>query len=311
METTPKNFALQIGAFITLFTSISGLITLLFGIINMNFPDAAEGYWGYESAQSTVRYAIALLVVFFPAFVFLTRKVNQARRNESSLYHSLTRWVLYIALLIGGLVLLGDLVAVILTFLNGELTTRFLLKALTILVVVGGAMYYYWQDSKEYWKTREQQSIMIGGVVAVVVIASIVYGYTRIDSPQVVRESRIDQQQLVDLQDMQWRIEAFHAENEELPERIEEVYNDGIDMPVAPEERAAYEYEVTGDLSYELCATFASATPESERMMSKPMFDPAYNPNNYNWEHDEGKKCFERTVVKSEKTNVEAVKVDL
>lgn len=294
-ETTPKNFALQIGSFITLFTSISGLITLLFGIINLNFPDAAEGYWSYESTQSTIRYSIALLVVFFPAFIFLTRKVNQASRAESNFYHSLTRWVLYLALMIGGLVLLGDLVAVILTFLNGELTTRFILKAITIFVVVGGAMYYYWQDSKGYWKNNEQKSIMIGAVVSIIVIAAIVYGYTKIDSPQVVREMRIDQQQIVDLQDMQWRIEAYYAENDALPEDLTLVYQD-VPLPTAPEDRQAYTYQATDKMSYELCATFLSATPESERMMSKPIIDPAYNPNNYNWEHNTGKKCFTRTI---------------
>jgi hypothetical protein len=298
METTPKNFALQIGAFITLFTSISGLIMLMFGLINIAYPDAAEGYWGYESAQSSVRYAIALLVVFFPAYVFLTRKVNVARRTETNFYHTLTRWVLHLALLIGGLVLLGDLVAVILTFLNGELTTRFILKALTILVVVGSAMYYYWQDSKGYWKDNERQSIYIGAFTALLVASAIVYGYTLIDSPKEVRDSRLDQQQLTDLQDMQWRIEAHYVDKKALPKDLSEVYTD-LPAPSAPEDRVPYSYKPTGDKTYELCATFAKETPEVERMMSKPMYDPAINPNNYNWEHPEGAKCFEREVTPS------------
>ena len=296
METTPKNFALQIGAIITLFVSISGIIALLFGLINIKYPDEAEGYWAYESAQSSIRYAIALLVVFFPAFIFLTRRVNQASRLESNFYHSLTRWILYLALLIGGLVLLGDLVAVILTFLNGELTVRFILKAATILVVVGSAMYYYWQDTKGYWRNNEQQSIYIGAILSFLVVVAVVYGYTRIDSPQVVRELRLDQQQLVDLQDMQWRVEAWHAENQTLPENINDVYRD-IEAPTAPGGRQPYTYSATGQLTYELCATFAKPTPESERMASKPIVDPEYNPNNYNWEHGTGEKCFERTVV--------------
>jgi len=299
METTPKNFALQIGAFITLFTSISGLIMLLFGLINIAFPDAAEGYYGYESSQSSVRYAIALLVVFFPAFIFLTRKVNQARRQETNFYHTLTRWILHLALLIGGLVLLGDLVAVILTFLNGELTTRFILKALTILVVVGSAMYYYWQDSKEYWKTRERESIMIGALTSLIVVFAIVYGYTQIDSPQVVREMKIDQQQLIDLQDMQWRIEAYYFGKQTLPSDLAEAYMD-MPVPTAPVGRDTYEYNATGEMTYQLCATFVNQTTESERMMSRPMFDLSYNPNNHNWEHKSGRKCFERTITLNE-----------
>jgi hypothetical protein len=41
--------------------------------------------------------------------------------------------LVYLSLLVGGGVLLGDLVAVILAFLNGEITTRFILKAGVLL----------------------------------------------------------------------------------------------------------------------------------------------------------------------------------
>jgi hypothetical protein len=47
--------------------------------------------------------------------------------------------LVYLSLLVGGGVLLGDLVAIILAFLNGEITTRFILKAGVLLVVVGAA----------------------------------------------------------------------------------------------------------------------------------------------------------------------------
>ncbi|MCA9366506.1 hypothetical protein KC722_02915, partial [Candidatus Kaiserbacteria bacterium] len=123
MEHTPKNMALQLGALIALIVSISSLLVLLFGIINLVFPDAAAASWEYSNAQEGIRYAIASLLVFFPTYLLLTRKVNVARRHESGLYHTLTKWLVYAALLVGGLVMLGDLVAVIMAFLNGELTT--------------------------------------------------------------------------------------------------------------------------------------------------------------------------------------------
>jgi len=300
MNTTPKNVALQVGALIALFASITSFLILIFGVINIIFPDAAAGYYEYASSQSGIRYAIAMLVVFFPAFIFLTRIVNVARRSESVFYHSLTRWLMYFALLVGSLILLGDLVAVILTFLNGEITVRFVLKAGSILVVIGSALYYYWHDTKGYWKNKEKQSVMIGAIAGVIVIAGIVYGYMNIDSPAIVREAKIDQQQLTDLQDMQWRIESNYHQAETLPKTVAELYTD-TPVPVAPESRDAYQYKVTGDTTYELCATFADITPQSERMMSKPYFEPGYDSNNYNWEHGAGEKCFERTVTKADK----------
>lgn len=296
MNTTPKNVALQVGALITLFASVVSFLILVFGIINIIFPDAAANYYEYESAQSSIRYAIAMLVVFFPAFIFLTRIVNKARRSESTFYHSITRWLIYFTLLIGGIVLLGDLVTVILTFLNGEITTRFVLKAAAILIVIGSALYYYWHDAKGFWKDKEKQSIGIGVVVSLIVVSGVIYGYMSIDSPSIVREAKIDQQQITDLQDMQWRIEASFAQTETLPETVDELYTDTT-MPSAPEDRGDYRYLVTGDESYELCATFAEATPQNERMMAKPMSEPGYNASNYNWEHSTGEKCFERIVT--------------
>ncbi len=137
MENTAKNFALQLGALIALYVSIGALIMLLFSTINVIYPDLERYPWEVDSASSTIRGAIAALIVFFPAYLVLTRIVNKIRRAEDAAYSAFTKWLLYLSLLIGGGVLLGDLVTVINNFLNGELTLRFILKALSVFVVVG------------------------------------------------------------------------------------------------------------------------------------------------------------------------------
>ena len=124
---TPKNFALQLGALITLYVSLTSLMTLLFAVITVAFPDAADGYYTVESATSTIRFSAAILIVFFPVYLWLTRTLNQIRRKEDGVYLTLTKWLIYLSLLGGGGVLLGDLVAVIYNFLEGEITTRFVL----------------------------------------------------------------------------------------------------------------------------------------------------------------------------------------
>jgi len=151
MENTAKNFALQVGSLITLYVSIGALISLVFSIITVLYPDSAQYAWEYGSATATIRTTIAILVVFFPTYIILTRMVNTIRRTEVGTYLKLTKWLVYISLLIGGGVLLGDLVMVLTGFLNGELTIRFVLKALTVLVVVGSAFVYYLADVKGYW----------------------------------------------------------------------------------------------------------------------------------------------------------------
>ena len=294
MENTSKNFVLELGALASLYASLSALIMVLFGIINLTFPDAAEGYWATQSAAEGVRFGIAMLVVFFPTYLALTRIVNQTRRKEQGVYLTLTRWLIYLSLFVGGTILLGDLVAVLWSFLNGEITTRFILKAVALLVVITAAVKYYLLDMRAYWTSHEQQSLMFGGVTILVVLVSIAFGYLSIDPPSEVRERRIDQQQITDLQDMQWRIEDHYRVNGILPESIAPLYI-STTRPEAPEDRAMYQYTVTGATTYELCATFAYASTRADMSYARPLYENPELAMNSNWEHEMGEACFERT----------------
>ncbi len=296
MENTAKNFALQLGSLISLYISIGALISLLLSIITIIYPDTAQMPYEYTSATGSIRYTIAMLVVFFPTYLVLTRLVNTIRRRESGVYLTLTKWLIYISLLIGGGVLLGDIVAILLGFLNGELTIRFILKALAVFVVVGSAFLYYIADARGYWQKDEQKSILYGAVVSILVIVSIVFGYTKIETPSEVREMNIDQAQLNDLQMIQSYIESYALVNEKLPTTLGDAYG-GLPIPVA-EERSPYTYEVTTGSNFKLCAEFAFATAQGDRtpypttMMTEPMMVK----NGYNWDHSAGMWCFERAI---------------
>ncbi len=292
-----KSFVLQLAALATLFVSLPAFITLLFSIINLQFPDATDNYWQIESAESAIRYSIAVLVIFFPAYLVLTRKVNESRRHEGELYHTLTRWLIYLALLVAGMIMLGDLAVVVYTFLNGEITVRFILKAVALLLVIGGASYYYMLDAKDHWKKRERISMQIGGGTLAIVAVFVIYGFTLIDAPSVAREVRLDQTQVSDLQDIQWRVEAYYQETDSFPANIDMIYRD-LPAPKAPEGREAYQLRTTGRDTYLLCATFAHPTPASDRIVVKPIGsgNDAYL-QNQNWEHGAGEKCFERKII--------------
>lgn len=291
-----KSFVLQLAALATLFVSLPSLITLIFSIINLQFPDAADSFREVEFAESSIRYAIAILVIFFPAYLLLTRKVNQSRREEGEMYHTLTRWLIYLALLVAGMVMLGNLAVAVYTFLSGEITIRFLLKSAALLIVIGVASYYYTLDAQNYWQDKEKKSVQIGFAVLAIVAAFVVYGFMNIDTPSVAREVRIDQEQIYDLQDIQWRVEAFYQDSSSFPANIEMLYQD-MQAPEASEGRTSYEFRATGPDTYVLCATFAQPTPSSERSMTKPIgFEDVYL-QNQNWEHGAGEKCFERKII--------------
>jgi hypothetical protein len=295
---TAKHFVLQLGSLITLYLSISFLVVLLFSIINIIYPDVTEYYYQTESASYSIRLGIAMLLVFFPAYLYLTRKVNIARRaEEKSEYLGLTKWLMYLSLLVGGGVLLGDFVAIILGFLNGELTTRFILKAIVLMVVVGIAFYYYFNDARGYWLKRERESIYFAFGMTTIVAASIIAGFIYTDSPREVREMRLDTTQVDELRQIQWKIEgSLNVSSTTLPSTLGELYKDET-VPSAPEGREDYSYEITDD-GFKLCATFSRNSYDFDRGMEyKPYQDPT-SPivNSENWTYKEGRYCFERVV---------------
>jgi hypothetical protein len=294
MEHTAKNFVLQAGSLVALYVSLSAIVTLAFGVINTAFPDAAAGSWQYASAQNDIRLGIAMLIVFFPTYLILARAVNQRRRSSETKYLVLTKWLIYLSLLAGGAILLGDLAAVIWTYLGGEITSRFLLKAAALLIVIGAAFCYYALDAQGHWTRHEDQSKLYGVVAVTLVIAVLAFGFFYATSPSDLREERIDDQQVTDLQDMQWHVEEYYQQNGTLPATMDRAYATGLMPPTAPEGRDAYEYNITDAHNFELCATFASETRLPSRTYS-PVTD-ALIKNPDNWDHGKGKVCFERVI---------------
>ncbi len=71
---------------------------------------------------------------------------------------------------------------------------------------------------------------------------------------------------------------------------------------IDPETDAPYKYEVTGDLSFRLCASFSEETKDLSGQGSYPMRDMAYpstvggDSMNNNWKHGVGETCFDRTI---------------
>ncbi len=294
MENTPRNIVLQVGSLLALYISTSFFITLVFGLINLAYPDAADSYWNIESAADSVRLGIAVLIVSLPTYLVLMRLVNTHRREaQASLYQNLTKWLIYLSLLFGGLVLLGTLATTIYTFLNGDITTRFILKAATIIGVVGIAFHYYLLDARGYWVKNEQKSVMFGIGVGIVAFVAIAFGFQFIETPAVVREMKLDEQQVNDLRTIQWQLESYLATSSTTPATLDEAYGDLGPAPTAPEGRDAYSYEVTAT-GFKLCATFAR---DNSNEYATGFSDPALRiKNSENWNYKAGRYCFDRAV---------------
>ena len=68
-KVSAKDFCLNLGAFIALYTLLARLLNLLFTIIDKAYPQITSGYNYYES--SSISWPVSILVVFFPIFLLL------------------------------------------------------------------------------------------------------------------------------------------------------------------------------------------------------------------------------------------------
>lgn len=133
--------------FTALAFSASFLITLIHTLLTLWMPDARDSDWMTQQLSSQARWAIAVLVVAGPVYVWMTMRAARLAAADPGHRRSLVRkWLTYLALFISAMVVFGDATYVIYNFLEGELTLRFVLKALTVAAVAGGIFLFYLKD---------------------------------------------------------------------------------------------------------------------------------------------------------------------
>lgn len=129
-------------SFVTLGIWTQALGQIGFILIDHIIPDPLSDAYGDSSFQ--VAFCLARLLVAYPVYLLLMRKIlkDLAIYREKT-YSGVRKWLTYIALLVVALVGIGTLMAFLTSFLRGELTPRFLLKVLVILVIDGSILAYY------------------------------------------------------------------------------------------------------------------------------------------------------------------------
>lgn len=135
--------------FLCLYISAFSFGKLLFDFINHWVPDALQQY-GYSDV-SGVRMSVASLIVAFPLYLWLTwLMLSEIRRDSEKKSSKIRKWLTYITLFVAAGVIIGDLITLLFNLLGGELTLRFLLKVLTVLLIAGLIFgYYLWDLRKE------------------------------------------------------------------------------------------------------------------------------------------------------------------
>ncbi len=297
---TPKDFFLYVGAMVTLYWSAGSLIALLFATVDTVFRDELQYY--YDPYSGGIRFAIASLIVVFPISLVLFRSIKKAALAEPQKFLlPLRRWLYAITIFVTAAALAGDVIALLNSFLGGELTTRFVLKVISVLVVAGLVFWYCLLEIRVRQESpvSVRQSFLWG--TALLVLAAIVYGFVVMGSPTTIRKMRFDEQRTSDLQSIQWQVVNYWQQKGKLPKLLSDLKDplSGFNVPSDPSTGGPYEFKLGEGNSFELCATFELASGDEDGSMSSPQppikmrLESMFNEN---WKHDAGRACFERTI---------------
>ncbi|MFZ4500376.1 MAG: DUF5671 domain-containing protein [Minisyncoccia bacterium] len=315
-KVTPYFFFITLGTLIALITSVSAFLNLVFETLNHVFPDIltesyVSGYYSYSF--DAIRTPLSLLIIVFPLYLILERLWRKASESKLSEWSdTLRKWALYLVLFLTSVTVIADLVTLVRYFVSGEITTRFILKVVIVLITAGMVGWYYIRRLRKPAPGHCDMWLMIKSIV--LVLGAIIWAFTVIGGPGSQRTLRLDQRRLDDLQAIQWAVINYWQQSETLPADLSALSTplSGYKAPVDPEfqKGAVYEYRVVDAKtnSFELCATFTAALPKgwvsNGAGGAYPMRDsatsvssafPANAPNEV-WAHDAGRTCFTRTI---------------
>lgn len=296
---SPRDVFLHLLMIITLYFSAVSFIRLLFQYVNNFFPDPLADY--YEAIFQAVRWSVASLLIVFPVFIWVSWFLNKdARRHPEKRELRLRKWLINLTLFIAALVAIGDLVNLIYNFLGGDLTARFLLKTLAVLVVAALIFAYYLWDLRRDIKEPAKKLRWLVWVLSAVVAASIVGGFFVAGTPAQQRSRRFDERRVGDLQVLQNEIINYWMRKESLPRTLDDLSSDltGFRPPTDPASGVDYVYHLSDKLTFELCAVFTTDRGESADKAGypRPAAPYGYPYEAQNWSHGQGETCFKRTI---------------
>ncbi|BDU73424.1 DUF5671 domain-containing protein [Mesoterricola silvestris] len=286
VSSSPKEAFQFLLLFSSLVTWSFSLGSILFDLLNLWMPQPGE----YEMASHhirSLRTQISSVLVAFPLFMVLNHLVTAAaRRNPGQRISPIRRWSTYLTLLLASVALVTDLIVLAHTFLEGEMTSRFILKTLVVAVLAGAALGHYFlqlrkdelDPSADMGVRTPGQLLLAGCVVLVLAVA-----FWNVGSPSRVRLQNLDARRVQDLQNIQEGISSYAETHGKLPATLADCNGDPLTYIRAmedPETHEPYLYRILDASHFVIGATFAGPTPANG---SGPGF----------WKHGQGPSEFQ------------------
>ena len=313
-----KNIFYYLLAFITLCYDVWHFLSIIFTTIEKKIPDALDNNYSYSYLYNddSFRFSIASLLVLLPIYIGISWYINRRIENGQMESESKIRHVMiYSTLLLSVLAISGSLVSVIYNYLGGEITDRFVYKALSVsLVSIAIAAYYYYTLNRDY-KVMTKKPLIIGATVLIVVFAICIYCVSVVGSPTEVRNRKLDDKSLSNLSNIESSL--YQVYNNSI-----KYYNDDksyilpVDIETEdtfksyitdPNTNKPYPYRVISQdktkAVFELCPTFASELTKADKGTYGSNYphtigDVYIYDNNIYMSHAKGRTCYQTTIKK-------------
>lgn len=119
--------------------------TIIFQIINKKFIDVLSYMGGFN--EGAMKFAISAIIIAAPIYFitswFINKNLTVGKLNKDS---GVRKWLTYFILFVAAVVMISWLIATINSFLNGDLTAKFILKTLTAIFIAAAIFSYYLYD---------------------------------------------------------------------------------------------------------------------------------------------------------------------
>lgn len=282
---------------LSLFSLISVTLSIgniIFQLINKHVVDIIHTYSGNYSS-SAVKFAISSLIIATPIYYLCVGQINKnLSTGELSRTSQIRRWLTYFILLVSSFVAIGWLIAIIYSFLDGDLTLKFGLKTLASLSIAGIVGGYYFYDIKRS-KIDDKNEIIkyyFYSTLAIIVITFFA-GLFFVESPKETRQRKLDNLILEKFSKIDGALNNYYIDKEKLPKTLEELASDVtylVDDDIRyVENNNIIEYKVIEDKKYSLCANFYFSNINVK--------DRDYDYFGEFWPHNAGNECLTKNVV--------------
>jgi len=275
---SPKQFFLHLFSTGALFAAVISLLTVIFQSVNVWLPDTLSYFGG---VNESMRLALAALLVFTPSYLWATNKLAKDPTGQIP-------WLSHLTMFVAGITFLVDLMIVFYNFFGGELTARFGIKSLAVLLVAAGIFYFYRGWIKGFSNFKSIQ--IFTWIFASLSLVVLVMGFFAGGAPWTVRTREMDARRTQDLMAVQNYVLTVWQKDNKLPESLPADF-----VPKDPETGAAYGYQLLGDLKFEVCAEF-QLPAENNNYRDYYSYPSPTEKDWYVFPHAAGKVCFERII---------------